>query len=70
MCNVTTEKHKAYAVKFKLKAVDVVKKKSIAAASREFGVKHSSSDRIIFNEHTSMKNVLAFLSGVLTQLLQ
>ena len=48
MCHVTTEKDKVYEAKFKLKAVDVVKKKSIAAASREFDVEHSSSDRISF----------------------
>ena len=32
------EKHKSYTVNYKLKAVDVAKKKSIASASREFGV--------------------------------
>ena len=32
------EKHKAYDIKVKLKAVDVAKKKSIAAAAREFRV--------------------------------
>ncbi len=32
------EKHRSYDVRFKLKAVEVAKKKSIAAAAREFGV--------------------------------
>ena len=37
------EKHKAYDIKFKLKAVNVAKEKSIAAAAAmEFGMKHSS----------------------------
>lgn len=32
------EKHKSYDIRYKLKAVEVAKKKTIAAASREFGV--------------------------------
>ncbi len=32
------EKHRSYDVRFKLKAVEVAKKKSIAAAASEFGV--------------------------------
>ena len=32
------EKHKVYDIKFMLKAVDVAKKKSIAAAAQEYGV--------------------------------
>ena len=60
------EKHRTYDIKFKLKAVDVAKKKSIAA--REIGIKHLSSNNIIFDECTSMQVVLMFLSFVLTQL--
>ena len=47
-----------YVVKFKLKAMDVAKKKSIAAAARKLGVKHLSSNNIIFDKHTSMKIIL------------
>ena len=38
MYNVAMEKHKVYDGKFKLKAVDVARKKSIATAAREFVV--------------------------------
>ena len=36
MYNVAMEKHKAYDVKFNLKAMDIAKYKSIAAAAWEF----------------------------------
>ena len=36
--------------KFKLKAVNAAKKEFIAAATQQFGVKHSPSNHIIFDE--------------------
>ena len=50
------EKHKSYDVKFKLKAVEVAKNKSIAAAAQENGVDRKriwdspSSYRYIYNQ--------------------
>ncbi len=38
MASEASEKHKAYDVKFKLKAVEVARKKNISAAAREFKV--------------------------------
>ena len=64
------EKHEVYDIKFKLKAMDVAKKKSVAAAaSREFGMKHSSSNNIILDQCTNMQIIFVFLSSTLTQLL-
>ena len=68
--NIVMEKHKAYNIKFKLRAVDVhvSNKKSIAASAWEFGMKHSSSNTIAFDECTSKQIILVFLSFALAQL--
>ena len=59
-----------YDIKFKLKVMDVAKKKFIAAAAaaREFGVKHLYSNNVVFDEYMSMPIILTFLSSALTQL--
>ena len=44
------EKHKAYDVKFKLKVVDVAKKKSIAAAARKFSMDWKQSQEWLKQE--------------------
>ena len=51
------EKHKSYDVRFKLRAVEVAKKKSIASTSREFGVDRKRIREWMKQEHelTKMK---------------
>ena len=59
------EKHKTYDIKFKLKAVVVVKKKCITATAWEFGVKHLSSNNIYLDEGVRMQIVFTFLHCII-----
>ena len=59
-----------YDIQFKLKVMDVAKKKSIAAAAaREFGIKCSSSNNIILDQCMNMQIIFVFLSSTLAHLL-